>query len=232
MNIDPQEVQKFDDLSYDWWDEHGSFKTLHDINPLRLSFIEKYCKLTNKKIVDVGCGGGILTEALAKAAKTNVVGIDMAEQAISAAKVHAKESELDIDYLVSPIEDYADQHPGEFDVITCMELLEHVPNPASLIKACRKLAKPNAAIYFSTINRNWQSYTKAILAAEYCLKLLPKGTHDYQRFIKPSELAQLCREAGLKLQEINGIRYNPFNRNFTLHANCQVNYMVYCKVVN
>ncbi|MCW5588624.1 MAG: bifunctional 2-polyprenyl-6-hydroxyphenol methylase/3-demethylubiquinol 3-O-methyltransferase UbiG [Legionellales bacterium] len=230
INVDPQEIKKFNELSYDWWDEKGSFKTLHAINPLRLKFIEKQLTLQNKNILDVGCGGGILTEGLAKAGNNQVTGIDMAEQAIAIAKLHAEEQQLNIQYRVANIEEYAQTHPRAFDLVTCMELLEHVPNPLAIIKACQIMLKPQGAAFFSTINRNLSAYLQAIVGAEYLLKLLPRGTHSYERFIKPSELSQWCRQVGLSLQELQGIRYNPFTSQFSLDQNCQVNYLAYCRL--
>ncbi len=225
MNLDTREVAKFDALAKDWWNPEGPFKTLHQINPLRLSFIEKKALLEGKKVLDVGCGGGILTEALARSGE-HTSGIDGATSVIDIARSHAKDAGLTIDYHCITVEEFAQTDPHTFDVITCMELLEHVPDPQSVIKSCRELLKPGGIIFFSTLNRTLKSYLLAIIGGEYVMKLLPKGTHDYQKFIRPSELVRWCRDEGFEHFEFEGIHYNPFARTFSLDSNIDVNYLV------
>ena len=225
-NIDPAEIKKFDDLASRWWDENGEFKPLHEMNPLRLNFINMGSPLENTKVCDVGCGGGILTESIAKCGATTT-GIDMGKAPLSVARLHALESELEIDYQQITAEEFAENNPASFDVITCMEMLEHVPDPASIISACFKLVKPGGSVYFSTINRNPKSYLFAIVGAEYVMKMLPRGTHDYARFIKPSELDHWARNAELVLQDIKGISYNPFTSMFSQSQDVDINYMVH-----
>ncbi len=227
-NIDPAEIKKFDDLASRWWDEQGEFKPLHEMNPLRLNFINIGSPLEKIKVVDIGCGGGILTESMAKCGAITT-GIDMGKAPLSVARLHALENELEIDYQQITAEEFAEQHPASFDVVTCMEMLEHVPDPASIISACFKLVKPGGSVYFSTINRNPKSYLFAIVGAEYVMKMLPRGTHDYARFIKPSELDHWARKAGLELQNIKGISYNPFTSMFSQSHDVDINYMVHYK---
>lgn len=231
-NIDPSEIKKFEDLASRWWDEHGEFKPLHEMNPLRLNFINSGTPLDGTKVCDVGCGGGILSESLAKCGATTT-GLDMGKAPLSVARLHAMESELDIDYQQVTAEDFAEQNPEKYDVVTCMEMLEHVPDPSSVIKACYDLVKPGGSVYFSTINRNPKSYLFAIVGAEYMMKMLPRGTHDYARFIKPSELDQWARDAGLILKDLKGVSYNPFTSLFSQSQDVDVNYMVhYTRPVN
>jgi len=225
-NIDPAEIKKFDDLASRWWDENGEFKPLHEMNPLRLNFINTGSPLENAKVCDVGCGGGILSESMAKCGATTT-GIDMGKAPLSVARLHALESELEIDYQQITAEEFAEKNPASFDVVTCMEMLEHVPDPASIISACFKMLKPGGSVYFSTINRNPKSYLFAIVGAEYVMKMLPRGTHDYARFIKPSELDHWARNAELKLQGIKGISYNPFTGMFSQSQDVDINYMVH-----
>ncbi len=224
-NIDPVEIKKFEDLASRWWDKQGEFKPLHEMNPLRLSFINTGSELEGKTVCDIGCGGGILTESMAACGAT-ATGIDMGKAPLSVARLHALESELEIDYQQITAEDFAHQHPASFDVVTCMELLEHVPDPASVIQACFDLVKPGGSVYFSTINRNPKSYLLAIVGAEYLMKMLPRGTHDYAKFIKPSELDEWAREAGFKLSKLSGVSYNPFTGLFSLSHDVEVNYIV------
>jgi 2-polyprenyl-6-hydroxyphenyl methylase / 3-demethylubiquinone-9 3-methyltransferase len=224
QNADPAELEKFGELAHRWWDPQGEFRPLHEINPLRLAWIEGLAPLAGKSVLDVGCGGGILAEAMARKG-ARVTGIDLSEKPLKVAQLHLHESRLAIDYQLASAEALAGKHAGEFDVVTCMELLEHVPEPPSTIAACAKLAKPGGKVFFSTINRNLKSYLFAVIGAEYVLKLLPMGTHDYQRFIKPSELAKAARAAGLRLIELKGITYNPLTRVYSLGADCDVNYL-------
>ena len=212
-NIDPAEIKKFEDLASRWWDKQGEFKPLHEMNPLRLNFINTGSPIENKIVCDIGCGGGILSESMALCGAT-VTGSDMGKAPLSVARLHALESEVDIDYQQITAEDMAEQKPSSFDVITCMEMLEHVPDPASIIKACFDLVKPGGSVYFSTINRNPKSYMFAIVGAEYLMKMLPRGTHDFSKFIKPSELDEWARLAGLELVNLKGISYNPFTSLF------------------
>ncbi len=223
-NSDSAEINKFTQMAEQWWDIEGPCKPLHIINPLRLEFIEAQQTLQGQEIIDIGCGGGILTEALAKQG-AQVTGIDKSSALIQMAKKHAKENLLPIKYYQTDAESFAKNHSQSFDAVCCMELLEHVPDPCSLIQACSDLAKPGANIFFSTINRNPRSYLLAILGAEYILKLLPKGTHDYKKFICPSELAKAARKANLILQRFQGIHYNPLNRHYALGKDIQVNYL-------
>ena len=226
-NVDPLEVAKFDALAASWWDLNGNSKPLHDINPIRLDFIKKHCGLDNRTVLDVGCGGGILTEALAKSgAKTT--GVDMGEMALNVARLHALESGLSIDYQHSTAEEQSKKAAGQYDVVTCMEMLEHVPDPLSVIQACADLVKPGGDLFFSTLNRHPKAYLIAILGAEYVMKMLPRGTHDYARFIKPSEMAGWTRQAGLRANNLKGITYNPLSKNFHLSNDVQVNYLLHC----
>jgi 2-polyprenyl-6-hydroxyphenyl methylase/3-demethylubiquinone-9 3-methyltransferase len=227
-NADPAELEKFSRLAHRWWDPEGEFRPLHDINPLRLDWIDQHALLSGKKALDVGCGGGILAEAMAQRG-AQVTGIDLSEKALRVAELHLLESRLPVRYEHAMAEDYAAQHPAAFDVVTCMELLEHVPEPASLVAACARLAKPGGHVFFSTINRNPKSYLFAVIGAEYVLRLLPKGTHDYMRFIKPSELARWCRDVSLMSEEIIGMTYNPLLKRYRLGSDCDVNYLLRSK---
>jgi 2-polyprenyl-6-hydroxyphenyl methylase / 3-demethylubiquinone-9 3-methyltransferase len=219
-NVDPLELEKFSALAHRWWDPEGEFRPLHDINPLRLDWIARHAALEGAAVLDVGCGGGILAEAMARRG-ARVTGIDLSDKALRVAELHLHESKLAVRYEKSSVEDYA----GEFDVVTCMELLEHVPDPASMVAACARLVRPGGQVFFSTINRNPKSYLFAVVGAEYILGLLPKGTHDYMRFIKPSELARWSRAAGLRVDELIGMTYNPITRRYRLGADCDVNYL-------
>ncbi len=227
MNVDPAELAKFSELAHRWWDPQSEFRPLHEINPLRLGWIEQHAQLAGQKALDIGCGGGILTEAMARLG-ASVTGIDLSEKALRIAQLHVLESRLPVSYELSSAEAFADAHAGEFDVVTCMELLEHLPDPASAVAACARLAKPGARIFFSTINRNPKAYLLAVIGAEYVLNLLPKGTHDYTRFIKPSELARWCRDAGLRPIDLSGMTYNPITQQYRLGADCDVNYLLCC----
>ena len=222
-NVDPAELEKFSALAHRWWDPEGEFRPLHDINPLRLEWIAGHAALEGARVLDVGCGGGILTEAMARRG-AQVTGIDLSEKALRVAELHLHESKLAVRYEKSSIEDFA----GEFDIVTCMELLEHVPEPASMVAACARLVRPGGRVFFSTINRNPKSYLFAVVGAEYVLGLLPKGTHDYMRFIKPSELTRWSRAAGLRTVEMTGMTYNPLTRRYRLGADCDVNYLMCC----
>ena len=228
MNADPAELAKFSDLAHRWWDPHGEFRPLHEINPLRLEWIERHAPLAAKRVVDVGCGGGILTEAMAGRG-AEVTGIDLSEKALRVAELHLHESGRSVRYEAIAAEALAAREPDSFDVVTCMELLEHVPEPSSIVAACARLARPGAPVFFSTINRNPKSYLFAVLGAEYLLRLLPRGTHDYQRFIKPSELSRWCREAGLYVEEVLGMTYNPMTKRYRLERDCDVNYLLRCR---
>jgi 2-polyprenyl-6-hydroxyphenyl methylase/3-demethylubiquinone-9 3-methyltransferase len=225
-NFDQQEVAKFDALASRWWDPNSEFKPLHDINPLRLEYITSKIELNGKKVLDVGCGGGILAESMALQGAT-VCGIDMAESSLSVARLHLIESGAEVDYRHMTAEQLAQQEPDNYDVVTCMELLEHVPDPASLVKACANLVKPGGHVFFSTINRNPKAYLFAVIGAEYVLRLLPKGTHDYAKFIRPSELDGMIRPAGLSLGDIVGIVYNPLTRKYSLGKDIDVNYIAH-----
>jgi len=224
-NVHPHEINKFGSQAERWWDTQGEFKTLHDINPLRISFIHEFAEIKNKKIVDVGCGGGILTEGLASQGAI-ATGIDLSEELIDIADLHGLETGIKASYQKISAETFAAEHPDSFDHVTCMEMLEHVPDPSSIVSACAKLVKPGGFVFFSTLNRKPKAYLLAILAAEHLLKMLPKGTHDYKTFIKPSELSQWCRHSGLEVKGITGIEYNPFNKRFNLGKSIDVNYIV------
>lgn len=226
LNVDPAEISKFEELASRWWDMHGEFKPLHEINPLRLHYIDERVQLNGKRILDVGCGGGILSESMAKCGAT-VTAIDMGKAPLSVAKLHAMESEVEVDYQQITVEELALQQPASFDAVSCMEMLEHVPDPASVIKACQTLVKPGGSVFFSTINRNPKSYMFAILGAEYLLKMLPKGTHEYAKFIKPSELDEWARAAELQLKNISGMTYNPITQHYKLGKDVDVNYMTH-----
>ncbi len=225
-NVDAAELAKFSALAAKWWDPTSEFKPLHEINPLRLGWIEARTALAGKRVLDVGCGGGILTEAMA-AKGASVTGIDLAEKSLQVANLHKLESGAKVDYECVSAEDLALREPGSYDVITCMEMLEHVPVPASIVQACATLVKPGGHVFFSTLNRNPKSYLFAVVGAEYILKLLPRGTHDYLKFIKPSELARFAREAGLTAQDFMGMHYNPLSGHYWLAPNTDVNYLVH-----
>jgi 2-polyprenyl-6-hydroxyphenyl methylase/3-demethylubiquinone-9 3-methyltransferase len=223
-NVHLHEINKFGSMAERWWDSQGEFKTLHDINPLRIQFIQSYAEIAGKRIVDIGCGGGILTEGLAKHG-ADVLGIDLSEELIDIADLHGLESGVNAHYQKISAEALAQQQPESFDHVTCMEMLEHVPDPGSIISACATLVKSGGMVFFSTLNRKPKAYLLAILAAEYILQMLPKGTHDYKTFIKPSELCQSARAAGLELQGMAGIEYNPFYKRFSLGKDIDVNYI-------
>ena len=227
-NVDPAEIAKFEQLASRWWDAHSEFKPLHDINPLRLDFIDERVGVRGKAMLDVGCGGGILTESLA-ARGAQVMGIDLGEAPLAVANLHLKESGLRVDYRRISAEDLAHERPASFDVVTCLEMLEHVPDPASSIRACATLVKPGGHVFFSTINRNPKSWLFAIVGAEYVLNLLPRGTHEYLKFIKPSELERWSRAAGLKLQELTGMHYNPLTKQYWLGPGVDVNFLAWMK---
>lgn len=231
-NVDTAEVAKFEALASRWWDAQGEFKPLHDINPLRLDFIDARAGLAGKKVLDVGCGGGILSESMAhRGAK--VAGIDLGEAPLAVARLHAEEHGVNVDYQHISVEAKALQAPGYYDVVTCMEMLEHVPDPASVIRACSELVRPGGYVFFSTLNRTAKSYAFAILGAEYVLKLLPRGTHSYAKFIRPSEMAAWCRSNGLEVREQTGLTYNPLTRHYRLVSHdVSVNYMMYCRKVS
>jgi 2-polyprenyl-6-hydroxyphenyl methylase/3-demethylubiquinone-9 3-methyltransferase len=223
-NVHEHEIHKFGVLADRWWDLDGEFKTLHAVNPLRIQFIRSFVELEGKRVVDVGCGGGILSEGLARAG-AQVVGIDLAEELLDVAKSHADESGIGVDYRRVSAEALAEAESGSFDIVTCMEMLEHVPDPASVVRACAKLVKPGGRVFFSTLNRKLKAYLLAIVGAEYLLNMIPKGTHDYATFIKPSELSRWAREAGLELLGMEGIAYNPITGQFTLSRDLDVNYL-------
>ncbi len=227
-NADPIELEKFSQLAHKWWDPNSEFKPLHEINPLRLTYINDIAQLAGKTVLDVGCGGGILSEALADAGAT-VTGIDLADKSLSVAKLHLLESGKQVEYRKVAVEELAAERPGHYDVVTCMEMLEHVPDPSAVVAACAQLVKPGGHVFFSTLNRNPKSYLFAIIGAEYVLNMLPRGTHDYAKFIKPSELAQWCRNSGLQVQELTGMSYNPLNKTYTLGSDTGVNYLVACQ---
>ena len=225
-NVDIAELNKFSELAHQWWDKTSQFKPLHDINPLRLNYINDIVSLKGKTVLDVGCGGGILSESMAeKGAK--VTGIDLGEKALKVATLHSLESGVAVDYRLIAVEELAQQQPASYDVITCLEMLEHVPDPASIVAACAKLVKPGGHVFFSTINRNPKSYLFAVIGAEYVLNMLPRGTHDYAKFIKPSELAGFVRSADLLLQQQIGMSYNPITKHYWLDGNVSVNYMMH-----
>lgn len=224
-NVDPAELQKFSALAHRWWDPESEFRPLHQINPLRLDYIDGIAALNGKSVLDVGCGGGILAEAMA-ARGARVTGIDLADKPLQVAQLHLLESRLDVTYRKVAVEELAREMPHGFDVVTCMEMLEHVPDPASTVRACAGLLKPGGHAFFATLNRNPKSYLYAIIGAEYVLNLLPRGTHDYARFIKPAELSATCRDAGLDVTGIIGMTYNPFTRIYTLEADTSVNYIL------
>lgn len=223
-NVHLHEIHKFGSMAERWWDPQGEFKTLHDINPLRIEFIQRYADIAEKRIVDVGCGGGILTEGLARQG-ADALGVDLSEELIDIAELHGLESGVNAHYQKISAESLAEQQPASFDHVTCMEMLEHVPDPGSIISACAQMVKPGGMVFFSTLNRKPKAYLLAIVAAEHVLKMLPKGTHDFKTFIKPSELSQSARAAGLELQGMVGIEYNLFNKRFSLSKDVDVNYI-------
>ena len=226
INVDPQEIAKFEALASRWWDRSSEFKPLHEINPLRANYIDEHSPVAGKRLVDVGCGGGILAEAMAQRG-ADVTGIDMGEAPLSVAELHKVESGVEVDYQLSTAEQLAAREPESFDIVCCLEMLEHVPDPAAVIAACATLAKPGAALYFSTINRNPKAFAFAIVGAEHILQLLPAGTHEYAKFIKPSELGSWIRDAGLLLQDMTGLTYNPLTQRYKLNPrDVGMNYMV------
>ena len=227
VNADPSELEKFSLLAHRWWDPDGEFKPLHEINPLRLAWMEQFGSLNGRHVLDVGCGGGILAEAMASRGAI-VKGIDLSAKALRVAELHRFESLAAVEYELVSAEELAVREPESFDILTCMEMLEHVPDPASTVAACVRLLKPGGRLFFSTINRTPKAYLFAILGAEYVLKLLPKGTHDYARFIRPSELARWCRAAGVEPSAMSGMTYNPLNRRYALSRDCSVNYLLSC----
>lgn len=227
LNADPRELEKFSELAHRWWDPNSEFKPLHDINPLRLDWIDNAVGLSGKRVIDVGCGGGILAESMARRGAL-VTGIDLGERALSVARLHLLESgeQFALDYRLISAEALAQEMPASFDVVTCLEMLEHVPDPLSSVRACAALVKPGGHVFLSTINRNPKAYLFAVVGAEYLLNLLPRGTHDYQRFLRPAELSRHCREAGLRVEEIIGMSYNPFSKTYSLGPDTSVNYLI------
>ncbi len=226
-NADQQELDKFNELAHRWWDPNSEFKPLHDINPLRLDYVDQLAGLPGKIVLDVGCGGGILAESMAQRGAT-VTGIDLGDKPLKVAKLHLLESGAHVDYRLIAVEALAKEQPESYDIVTCMEMLEHVPEPASVVRACAQLVKPGGHLFFSTLNRNVKSYMFAIVGAEYLLKLLPQGTHDYEKFLKPSELTGFCRNAGLSVEGMVGMSYNPFSKEYALGSDVSVNYMIHC----
>ena len=225
LNADPAELDKFGELAHRWWDPNSEFKPLHDINPLRLDWIDKAIGLPGKRVLDVGCGGGLLSEGMAVRG-AEVTGIDLSEKPLGVAKLHLLESGQKVDYRKVAVEQLATEMPGAFDAVTCLEMLEHVPDPASIVAACARLVKPGGQVFISTINRNPKAYLFAVIGAEYLLQMLPKGTHDFARFIKPSELTRWCKQAGLEPDELVGMSYNPLTRHYALGRDTDVNYLV------
>ena len=225
MNVDQSEIAKFSALAHRWWDPNSEFKPLHAINPLRLNWIKSFVDLNGKRVLDVGCGGGILAESIAQSG-ANTCGIDLSEKALKVAELHALEVGANLQYRAISAEALADEEPEQYDVVTCMEMLEHVPDPLSVVRACAKLCKPGGTLFFSTLNRSPKSYLFAIIGAEYILRLLPKGTHEYTKFIKPSELVAFTRQAGLEMISIKGMSYNPFTQVYSLGEDVDVNYMI------
>ena len=226
MNVDPHEIHKFEQLASRWWDRNSEFKPLHDINPLRANWIDKLAPVAEKNLLDVGCGGGILCEAMAQRGAT-VTGIDMGDAPLAVGNLHKLESGLDINYVKATAEDYAEDYAGAFDTVTCLEMLEHVPDPSSVVTACAKMTKPGGTIFFSTINRNPKSYLLAVIGVEYILRMLPKGTHEYAKFIRPSELGEWIRNAGLEITHMTGLVYNPITKTYRLtQRDVDVNYMI------
>lgn len=228
LNVDKGEIAKFEALAHRWWDRSGEMKALHDINPLRANYIDLHAKVAGKTLLDVGCGGGILSEGMAQRG-AEVTGIDMGAEPLNVARLHLLESGLDIEYRQSTAEEFAAQYPNSFDVVTCMEMLEHVPDPESVIRACAQLCKPGGDLFFSTINRNAKAFAMAIVGAEYVLKLVPKGTHAYDKLIRPSELTRWLRNANLLVNDICGMEYNPLTKQYSLGDNTDVNYIIHVK---
>jgi 2-polyprenyl-6-hydroxyphenyl methylase/3-demethylubiquinone-9 3-methyltransferase len=228
LNADPAELKKFSDLAHRWWDPKGAFRPLHELNPVRLQWIEEQVSLAGCSVLDVGCGGGILSEAMS-ARGARVLGIDLAGKPLQVARLHALESGASVEYRAVSAEELAQERPGQFDLVTCMEMLEHVPDPAQTIAACAQLARPGGRVLFSTINRNPRSFLFAIVGAEYVLGLLPRGTHEYARFLRPSELARGARAAGLEVDKLTGMHYNPLSRRFWLNADTGINYLMGCR---
>lgn len=226
MNVEAAEVNKFAELAHQWWDTQGVFKPLHQLNPLRLNYIDSRAQLAGKQVLDVGCGGGILSESMAQRG-AQVTGIDLAEKSLQIAQLHALEAGVQLEYRCVAVEALAQEKPQAFDVVTCMEMLEHVPDPASVVRACAALVKPGGHVFFSTLNRNAKAYLMAVVGAEYVLNLLPKGTHDYSKFIKPSELAAWMRQSELELQHQTGVTYHPLNKQYALTVDTSVNYMLH-----
>jgi len=226
-NVKSSEIEHFNQQASFWWDENGPFKTLHHINPVRTDYVNQFVDLNKKTLLDVGCGGGVFSEAMA-ANKAIVTAIDLAEESLEVAKLHLYESGHKIDYIKQSVEDFAEKHENSFDVIVCMEMLEHVPDPSSVIAACAQLVKPGGTVFFSTLNRNPKSYLFAIIGAEYLLRLLPKGTHDYAKFIRPSEMEGWARRAGLKMRDLTGMSYNPLTQHYSLGKDLDVNYLAHC----
>ncbi len=224
-NADPRELDKFGEVAHRWWDPNSEFRPLHDINPARLAWIDRHAELKGKRVIDIGCGGGLLSEGMA-ALGAQITGIDLSEKALGIARLHLYESGHVVDYRLISAEAMAAETPGGFDVVTCLEMLEHVPDPASTVAACASLVKPGGQVFLSTLNRNAKAYLVAVLGAEYLLNLLPRGTHDYTRFLKPAELARLCRDAGLEVLEITGLRYNPFTREGVVGGDTDINYLL------
>lgn len=227
-NVEPAEIQKFSEVAHHWWDPNSEFKPLHEINPLRLAWLDSHAQLAGKTVIDIGCGGGILSESMAGLG-AHVTGIDLAEKALKVARLHLLESGNKVEYRHIAAEDMAAENPAAFDVVTCLEMLEHVPSPASVVQACAQLVKPGGWVFFSTLNRNFKSYALAVLGAEYLMKLLPKGTHDYAKFIQPAELAGFARAAGLEVVDIIGMTYNPLTKTYALENDTGVNYLMACR---
>lgn len=225
-NVEVAEVNKFSELAHQWWDQQGVFKPLHQLNPLRLDYIDNRASLQGKQVLDVGCGGGILSESMAQRG-AQVTGIDLAEKSLQVAQLHALDSGIQLEYRCVAVEALAEEQPQTFDVVTCMEMLEHVPDPSSVVRACARLVKPGGHVFFSTLNRNAKAYLMAVVGAEYVLNLLPKGTHEYSKFIKPSELAAWMRASGLELQHQTGVSYHPLNKQYALTSDTSVNYMLH-----
>ena len=225
INADPIELDKFGELAHRWWDPNSEFKPLHDINPLRLDWIDRTIGLAGKRVLDVGCGGGLLSESMAMRGAT-VTGIDLSEKPLGVAKLHLLETGQKVDYRKIAVEELAEEMPGAFDAVTCLEMLEHVPNPASVVSACARLVKPGGQVFFSTLNRNPKAYLLAVIGAEYVLQMLPKGTHDYAKFIKPSELARWAKTTGLEPAELLGMSYNPLTQKYSLNQDTSVNYLM------
>jgi 2-polyprenyl-6-hydroxyphenyl methylase/3-demethylubiquinone-9 3-methyltransferase len=227
INVDPAEIARFSELAHHWWDPASDFKPLHDINPLRLDYIDRCAGLNGKTVLDVGCGGGILAESMAQRG-AQVTGIDLSDKALKVAQLHVLESGVALDYRHASAEDFARERPQHYDIVTCMELLEHVPDPASTVRACATLAKAGGHVFFSTINRNLKSYLFAVVGAEYVLRMLPRGTHRYEKFVKPSELGGFCRQGSLDVREVIGMTYNPLTDRYALGTDTSVNYLMHC----